>query len=186
MVLYALPETRPADCAIHWHLSHHSQGLPKLSWSKPYTICQRLSNTGADIRNYLDAVWVIDDILYASMSGTECSATVRYYKGGVCDSTYFDGALAAGVPLCIEGADAGLQGEWEPEAFVEKYGDLKVSPIDSLTDEEMRGPWTMRDFFGILGCGDTSHGTPKLKVSELLVDDSSLTGPPGLADKRKL
>ena len=106
------------------------------------------------------------------MPETECPPKVRYYKDGICDTTHFIRALTSGVPLCVEGLDAALQGEWEPQAFVDKYGDIKVSPIDCLTDEQVKGRWTVGVFFAILASGDTSRGNLKLKVSHIAFIDA--------------
>ena len=116
----------------------------------------------------------------------ECPVKVRYYKAGICETTHFTAALSSGVPLCVEGLEAQLQGEWYPSAFVEKFPQLEVSPIDCLTDEEVQGRWTVADFFPILDSGDTSHGTLKLKVSYLDLNDARLITRLGLASRQSL
>ena len=108
----------------------------------------------------------------ARIPQTECPQKVRYYKDGMCETTHFVIALKSGVPLVVEGLDAALQGEWEPKAFEEKYGDLKVAPIDCLTDEVVAGIWTVGDFYWILESGDTSRGPLKLKVSVMFVSEA--------------
>ena len=111
----------------------------------------------------------VDHPLWASVAASQWPLKVRYYKNGVCETTHFNAALTSGVPLVVEGLDAELQGEWEPKAFVEKYPDLKVCPIDCLTDEEVEGCWSMGSFFTILASGDRSRGSLKLKVSHLVL-----------------
>ena len=98
------------------------------------------------------------------MSTGQASSDVSYYKNGVCERTHFEAALAAGRPLCIEDAHLQLQGEWDPQAFIAKYGSLAVVPIDSLTGEDAPGKWWVGKYFDMLVRGDTSAGMLKLKV----------------------
>ena len=83
----------------------------------------------------------------------------------MCDKAQFDASLSNGVPLCIEDTDLRLQGEWEPQAFIQKYGWLPIFPLDCLTGELAAGNWTVGLFFDLLLRGDLSRGVLKLKVS---------------------
>ena len=114
----------------------------------------------------------IDIHVCDSVSAEEWPTVVRYHKNGICDEDEFVRALTTGVPLCVEGADENLQGEWEPRAFKDNYGALEVSPIDCLTDEVVAGIWTVGDFYWILESGDTSRGPLKLKVSVMFVSEA--------------
>ena len=106
---------------------------------------------------------------------------VSYFKGGTCSKVRFDAALSNGIPLCIEDTHTSLQGEWEPHAFVQRYGSLAVSPIDCLTGEEVRGIWDVHRFFEMLGRGDVLYGMLKLKVRCYLITVAVLTNRLGLA-----
>ena len=99
----------------------------------------------------------------------------------MCDKAHFDAALAAGVPLCIEDTHLCLQGEWNPRAFIEKYGSLVVYPIDCLTGELAPGEWTVERYFNVLMSGDTSFGILKLKVRVWASQYTLVTPMTGLA-----
>ena len=115
------------------------------------------------------------------MTTGEASSDVSYDKNGMSDKAHFEAALAAGVPLCIENAHLRLQGEWDPRAFIEKYGSLIVTPIDCLTGEPAPGVWTVERYFNILVRGDTSFGILKLKVRSGPVEYTLVTPMIGLA-----
>ena len=99
----------------------------------------------------------------------------------MCEKTHFDAALAAGLPLCVEDAHLRLQGEWDPQAFIARYGSLAVSPIDCLTGEPAPGKWWVQKYFDILLRGDTSSGMLKLKVCGLPIEYALITSMLGLA-----
>lgn len=99
----------------------------------------------------------------------------------MCDKAHFDAALAAGVPLCVEDAHLRLQGEWNPQSFIEKYGYLVVTPIDCLTGDLAPGVWTVERYFTVLLRGDTSFGMLKLKVSSRASQYALVTPLTGLA-----
>ena len=99
----------------------------------------------------------------------------------MCDKAHFDAALAAGVPLCIEDTHLRLQGEWNPRAFIEKYGSLVVYPINCLTGELAPGEWTVERYFNVLMRGDTSFGILKLKVRDWASQYTLVTPMIGLA-----
>ena len=114
--------------------------------------------------------------IHARAAAGVAPSDVRYYKDGMCERSQFEAALTAGVPLCIENAHLRLQGEWNPEAFIAKYGSMIVSPIDSLTGEYAPGEWTVERYFNYLVSGDTTFRILKLKVRGQLFENVSPHG----------
>ena len=108
------------------------------------------------------------------MLTSQAPPQVMYYNHGNCDMAAFNAALSNRVPFCVEDAHIGLQGEWQPQAFIRRHGPLPVTPVDCLSGKDAVGKWNVERFFGVIVQGVTSHGMLKLKVSCKVYEGGSL------------
>lgn len=111
---------------------------------------------------------------------------VRFFTRDTCHSAEFHKALSDGLPICIANCDAGLQGDWVPQAFIRKYGDMEAAVSNCSTGELAPGVRNAGTFFGILDRHDTVQGLLRLKVRIMGSLDAHLTLEQGLASGKFL